>query len=104
RQFVDRYDTNRSSNVLVGAERLIAPGTRVTFQAGPRFSTYRGMRPEIQAGLVRATNHVGLVLDYWHGETIVLGVPGPIMVNSGSARSVFPLSKNIEIGTLAGVS
>jgi len=104
RQFVDQYDTNTSSNLLVGAERLIAPGTRVTLQAGPRFSTYRGVQPEIQAGFVRSTNHVGLVLDYWHGEAIVLGIPGPVAVDSMSARSVFPLTKNIEVGTVAGVS
>jgi hypothetical protein len=104
RQFVDRYETNTSSNALIGAERLIAPGTRVTFQAGPRFSTYRGVQPEIQAGFIRSTNHVGLVLDYWHGETIVLGIHGPVAVDSVSARSVFPLTKNIEVGTLAGVS
>ncbi len=104
RQFVDRYETHASSNLLVGGERLIAPGTRVTLQAGPRFSTYRGVQPEIQAGFIRSTDRVGLVLDYWHGETIVLGIHGPVAVDSVSARSVFPLTKNIEIGTLAGVS
>jgi hypothetical protein len=104
RQFVDRYETNASSTALVGAERVIAPGTRVTFQGGPRFSTYRGVQPEILAGLVRSTNHVGLVLDYWHGETIVLGIRGPVAVDSVAARAVFPLTQHIEIGTHTGVS
>ncbi len=104
RQFVDRYDTNQSNTALVGAERVIAPGTRVTLQAGPRFSTYRSVRPEVLAGFVRSTDHVGLVFDYWHGETIVLGVHGPVVVNSLAGRAVFPLTQHIELGTHTGVS
>ena len=104
RQFVDRNASDTSSTMLVGAERLIAPGTRVTVQAGPRFSSYRGVQPEILAGLVRSTERVGLVLDYWHGETIVLGIRGPVRVDSLAARAVFPLTRNIEIGTHTGVS
>jgi hypothetical protein len=104
RLFVDRDETNQSNTALVGAERLIAPGTRVTLQAGPRFSTYRAVRPEVLAGFIRSTNHVGLVLDYWHGETIVLGVHGPVAVDSLSGRMVFPLTRHIEVGTHTGVS
>jgi hypothetical protein len=104
RQFVDRFETNSSTTALVGAERLIAPGTRISFQAGPRFSTYRGMRPEVLAGYVRSTDKVGIVLDYWHGETIVLGIYGPVAVDNVAARAVFPLTQNIEIGTHTGVA
>ena len=35
-----------------------APGTRITLQAGPRFSTYRAVHPEVQVGFVRSTTHV----------------------------------------------
>jgi hypothetical protein len=104
RQFVDRFETNSSTTALVGAERVIAPGTRISFQAGPRFSTYRAVRPEVLAGYVRSTDKVGIVVDYWHGETIVIGINGPVAVDNLAARAVFPLTQNIEIGTHTGVA
>jgi hypothetical protein len=104
RQFVDHFDDNLSNTVLLGGERLIAPGTRISLQAGPSFSSYRGLQAEIEAGFVRSTERVGLVFDYWHGETIVLGVRGPVAVNSLSGRAVFPFTRHIEIGTHTGVS
>jgi hypothetical protein len=104
RQFVDPRETNNSTTALVGAERVIAPGTRVSFQAGPRFSSYRGMQPEVLAGYIRSTDKVGIVLDYWHGETIVVGVHGPVAVDNVAARAVFPLTQTIEIGTHTGVA
>ncbi len=104
REFVDRFENSLSNTVLVGGERLIAPGTRISLQAGPTFSAYRGVRPEVQAGFVRSTTHVGLVFDYWHGETIVLGVQGPVAVDSAAGRAVFPISRHIEVGTHTGVS
>jgi hypothetical protein len=71
---------------------------------GPRMSTYRGIQPEVVAELARATNRVALAIDYWHGETIVLGIHGPVSVDSGTAKITWPLTRTIEIGSHSSVS
>jgi hypothetical protein len=45
-----------------------------------------------------------LSLDYWHGETIVLGIRGPVRVDSGTARVTWPITRFTEFGIHAGVS
>jgi hypothetical protein len=104
RQFVDRYDSNTSHAVLGGVDRALGPGRRVTFQGGPRFSTYHGPNPELTVGYVQSTNRLGVVLDYWHGETIVLGIQGPVGVDSASARTSYRLTRSLEFGTHTGAS
>jgi len=52
----------------------------------------------------RATPRVRLALDYWHGETIVLGVQGPVKVDSATTRVTWPLTRRFEFGTSAGIS
>jgi hypothetical protein len=83
----------------------VAPMTRIAVQAGPRYSTARdGIVPEIAAGFGRkAPNVVNYGVDYWRGETIVLGVLGPVEVNSGTARFSVPVRRNVEIGVHGGV-
>jgi hypothetical protein len=104
RLFVDVFERRTSHAALLGWNRDLALGTRLTLQGGPRFSSYRSVTPEIVAGVTRSTNRVRIGLDYWHGETIVLGIPGPVAVDSGTARLIFPISQRVELGTHVSVS
>ena len=104
RRFVDETDTNSSNAILGGWDYELAPGTRVTLQGGPRLSSYRGIAPEVVVGFFRDTNRLDVGVDYWHGETIVLGIQGPVAVNSGTARLTWPMSRTIEIGSHSAVT
>jgi hypothetical protein len=104
RHFVDRLQTQTSQAVLLGWSRELAFATRLTLQAGPRQSSYRGLNAEIVAGLTRSTNKIRMAIDYWHGETIILGFLGPVEVDSGSAKVVWPVTQHLEIGTHARVT
>jgi hypothetical protein len=102
--FVGRT-THRSAAALFGWTHELAYQTRLTLQGGPRVSTYRtGALPEVAATLTRKTNRIHLTLDYWHGETIILGIRGPVAVDSGTARASWPIKRTVEIGAHAGVS
>jgi hypothetical protein len=83
----------------------LAPMTRISVQAGPRYSTSRDtVLPEIAAGFGRkAPNVINYGVDYWRGESIVLGVLGPVEVNSGTARFSVPIRPNFEIGAHGGL-
>jgi hypothetical protein len=104
RYFVDGFDHHTSHAAVVGWHTLLAPGTRFELRAGPRMTTYRGIVPEVAAGFGRTTNRIRLALDYWHGETIVLGIRGPVAVDGGTARVTWPLTRTVEFGTHAGIS
>lgn len=102
--FVNHIANYSSHAVLAEWERAMAPGTRLSVSAGPKFTSYGGIRPDMAATLARTTTHVRLALDYWYGETLVLGVPGPVNVNSVNGRATWPVTRRFEIGTSAGVS
>jgi hypothetical protein len=104
RYFTDDFGDHTSHAALVGWHRQLAPGVRFEVRGGPRVTSYRGIAPELSAGFGRATPRMRLALDYWHGETIILGIRGPVAVDSGTARVSWPLTQNIEFGTHAGVS
>jgi len=104
RHFVDEFDTNSSYALLAGWEHELAAGTRVSLQGGPRASSYHGIAPEIVAGFARATNRLAMGFDYWHGETIVLGIRGPVAVNSATAKVTWRLRRTIEVGSHSAVS
>jgi len=103
---VNRQPTSdhRSHAALFGWNRVLAPGTRVTFVAGPKTTTYGGVDLEATAAFARATTRMRLGLDYWHGETIVLGIAGPVAVDSVTSRVTWPLTPRFELATHAGVS
>ena len=96
--------SHSSHAALVGWNRQLSPGTRLTLSAGPKATSYRGLTSELAAAVARATDRVRLALDYWHGETIVLGIPGPVGVDSVTGRATWPVTRRIELGTHAGVS
>ncbi len=105
RYFDDSFEAYSSHALLGGFSREVAPGTQFSFYAGPRITSYRsGLKPEVSTGLIRATPRINLALDYWHGETIILGIQGPVAVDSGTARVSWPLTAKLELGTLAGVT
>ena len=71
----------------LGWSRELAPGTRVSLFAGPKVTSYR--RPHAGSRTprsMRTTNRIGSALDYWHGETIILGVVGPVRADSVTIR------------------
>jgi hypothetical protein len=104
RRFIDDEERHGSDAVLVGWTRELAFGTRLSLQGGPRFSSFEGADAEIMAGLSRTTNRIRLAMDYWHGETIVLGIPGPVAVDSVTGRLIWRTSPRTELGTHVGVS
>jgi hypothetical protein len=105
RYFVDPFSTSTSQSVLGGWTRELAPKTHVSLYAGPRVTSYRsGLKPEVSASLRRDTNRIDLRLDYWHGETIILGIPGPVAVDSGAMRITWPFRSRWEFGTSLGAT
>jgi hypothetical protein len=104
RYFVDHIADQVSNAILLGWNRTLAPGTRVSLFAGPRYSRYRGLEPEASASFAHTTPHVMLAIDYTHGETIVLGVQGPVANDSVSSRITWPFRRRFEFGVLGGAS
>ena len=107
RHFADPSDaTNGSDSVAVlgGWDHQLSPATRFSIQAGPRVSSYRGLEPEISAGIARKTPRLDAALEYYHTETIVLGIRGPVVLNGGSARVTWPFRPRMEISSHSAVS
>jgi hypothetical protein len=104
RSFVDVFDTHRSNAVLIGWARELAHATRLTVQGGPRVSSGKGLDAEILAGFTRSTNRVRMSIDYWHGEAIILGIRGPVAVDTATARLVWPVTQRTELGLHTGVT
>jgi hypothetical protein len=100
----DLAGSHGSHGVLFGWSRETGPGARFTVNAGPKITTYTGISPEVSVTFARNASRTRLALDYWHGDTIVLGIRGPVAVDSATARLTFPLSRFIELGVHGGVS
>ncbi len=83
----------------------VAPATRISVQAGPRYSSsVDAVVPEVAAGFGRrAPNVVSYSFDYWRGESIILGVLGPAEVDSATARFTVPIRTNLELGAYGGL-
>ena len=102
RHFADPSDaTNGSDSVAVlgGWDHQFSPASRFSIQAGPRVSSYRGLQPEINAGVTRETPRLKVGIDYSHSETIVLGIRGPVAYNGGGARLTWPFRRTIELSS-----
>jgi hypothetical protein len=104
RYFVDHIADHHSHALLFGWDRETAPGTRLSLSAGPKTTSYDGLDVEVAAAFARATNRIRTGVDYWHGETIVLGIEGPVAVDSVTTRVSWPFRHRFEFGTHAGVS
>jgi hypothetical protein len=104
RYFLDDLTSHNSHGVMFGWSRETGPGARFSLYGGPKMRSYGGFTPEVNATFTRAALRSRFALDYWHGETIVLGIRGPVGVDSGSARISWPVSRFIELGVITGVS
>ena len=102
RLFTGEIDAH-SHSVLAGWARELSPGTNLSLEAGPRITSDRGLRSEILAAWIRRTPLTRVRLDYWRGETIVLGIPGPVEIHSGTANLSRTLRKYFDVGTQVGV-
>lgn len=102
RHFADPTDAGNGSDsvaVLGGWDHQFSPASRVSLQAGPRVSSYRGLQPEINAGIQRETPRLKVGADYAHSETIILGIRGPVVYNGGGARVTWPFRRTIELSS-----
>ena len=90
---------------LVAYTYEVAPATTITVQAGPRYSSaLDAFVPEVAAGFGRkAPNIFGYSFDYWRGESIILGVLGPVEVDSATAKFTVPIRTNLEVGVHGGL-
>ena len=104
RLFDDDLFEHQSHAMLAGWTRQLAQFTSLSVQAGPRWTTYRGLVPEVALSLARDGRTLKAGLDYSHGETIILGVSGPVQVDTGSARLTVAPSRRVEFGLRAGAS
>jgi hypothetical protein len=105
RYFVDSFGRSTSQSILGGWTREMAAHTHLSLYAGPRVTSYRsGIKPEISASLRRDTNRIDVRADYWHGETIILGIEGPVAVDSGALRVTWPFRNRWELGTAFGAT
>jgi hypothetical protein len=104
RYFVDHIANHTSQGIVVGWNREIGPSTRLSLFAGPKVTSYGGITPEANAAFTRTTNRIRLAVDYWHGETIILGVIGPVRADSVTMRSAWPLTRRFELSAHAGAS
>lgn len=104
RLFDDDFADHHSHAVVMGWTRELRQFTRFTVLAGPKWTSYRGLVPEVSLSLGRDGRTVKTGIDYSHGETIILGVPGPVQVDSGSARLTVVASRRVEFGVRAGAS
>jgi hypothetical protein len=107
RYFVDHVDgvsDYESHAALLGFTRVVSPATSLTLSAGPKFRARRGTDYEASATFTRATPYSRLDLNYWHGETIVLGVVGPVGVDSATSRMSWPIRRRWELAAVLGAS
>jgi hypothetical protein len=95
--------TERSHAVLVSYTRALGVGTNVHLQGGPRVSSYGNRKPELLTNFTRRMRIGKFGLDYWQGETIIMGIRGPVDIRSVSFKSSWPLRRNFELGAHAGV-
>lgn len=100
----DTVSEHQSHTALFGWTRELAQFTTLSLQAGPRWTTYRGLVPEVAVSLARDGRTLKAGIDYSHGETIILGVPGPVQIDTGSARLTVAATRKLEFGVRAGAS
>ena len=104
RLFEDDFGEHHSHAAVMGWTRELRQFTSLTVQAGPRWTSYRGLVPEVAVSLGRDGRTLKAGVDYSHGETIILGVSGPVQVDTGSARLTVVPSRRVEFGVRAGAS
>ncbi|MBI4485043.1 MAG: hypothetical protein HY655_03440 [Acidobacteria bacterium] len=104
RHFINGEETQTSHAALLGWSRQLGPFTMLNLVAGPRLSSRGQLAPEITASLVRrGVSLVGYMFDYWRGESIILGVLGPVEVQSATGKITWPILRSVEVGASTGL-
>ena len=105
RHFYGAGDRYTSTAALGTWTYQLAPATMFTVQAGPRYTqALDRIVPEIVIALGRkAANIVTYGVDYWRGESIILGVLGPVEVNSATAKISWPVRQKYNFSVHAGL-
>jgi hypothetical protein len=103
RTFQNGPDVYRSHALLAGWTWAVAPGVALSVQAGPRVTSYGSRMPEVLATFAKRARLVRIGADYWQGETIVLGIRGPVQLQSTTVKTAWPLRRTIEVGAHAGI-
>lgn len=103
RLFEDGPQTHHSQAALVGWSARLSPATSLSVLAGPRVTSYRGTTAEVLGALIRRTPRSRFLIDYWHGETIVLGIHGPVRIQSGTSKLSWTLRRTLELGVHTGL-
>jgi hypothetical protein len=105
RHFINGDETHTSNAILFGSTYAFTPAMTFTMQAGPRLSSRGTLEPDITATLARrpGINSIGYAIDVWRGESIILGVTGPVEVLSTTSGLSWPVRRTIEMGIRGGL-
>jgi hypothetical protein len=104
RHFINGDETHTSNAILFGSTYAINPAMSFTVAAGPRLSSRGTLEPDITATFARReTNSIGYSVDIWRGESIILGVLGPVEVLSTTTGVTWPVRRSIEMGVHGGL-
>jgi hypothetical protein len=92
----------RSQAIVGGVSWAVTPNMNLAVSAGPRIASYENSLPEVLGSYTQQTRLAAIGVEYWQGETIVLGIRGPVQLQSSTAKVVWPFRRTIELGTHAG--
>jgi hypothetical protein len=87
---------------MFGYSRAVSVNTNVNVQAGPRLSSYGNNKPELLANVLREVRAGQYGVDYWQGESIILGIRGPVDIQSVGFKSAWPIRRRLELGVYTG--
>jgi hypothetical protein len=104
RHFINGDETHTSNAILFGSTYALNPATSFSLAAGPRLSSRGTLEPDITATFARReTNSIGYSVDIWRGESIILGVLGPVEILSTTTGVTWPVRRTIEMGVHGGL-
>lgn len=105
RHFINGDETHTSNAVLFGSTYALTPAVTFTIMAGPRLSSRQTLEPDISATFARrpGINSIGYAVDVWRGESIILGVTGPVEVLSATSGLTWPVRRTVEMGVRGGL-
>jgi hypothetical protein len=104
RHFINGDETHTSNAILFGSTYALNPAMSFTMAAGPRLSSRGTLEPDITATFARReTNSIGYSVDLWRGESIILGVLGPVEVLSTTTGVMWPVRRTIDMGVHGGL-
>ena len=104
RHFINGDETHTSNAVLFGSTYALTPAVTFQIMAGPRLSSRQTLEPDISATFARRqANGIGYAIDVWRGESIILGVTGPVEVLSATSGLTWPIRRTVEMGVRGGL-